>query len=156
MEAIISKSELALHKKTFLKTTKPRKGIIRKSYVILTISDKFKVRAPGIEHAMECKPIAWGKVAVPYLLWRRLMETLKFTSEKEMTIVAEDGELRLDKLTIRNPNIQAIEEDATLNKPQVIQQGALGSDLFIAFVSLNSHAPFQCQPQISFPLLNIL
>jgi hypothetical protein len=116
MEAIIPKSELSLHKKTFLKTTKPRRRILHKSYVILTTSDKFKVSAPGIEQAIHCKPIAWGKVAVPYLLWRRLMETLKFTSENEMTIVAEDGELRLNKLSIRNPNIQAIRDTKSTSK----------------------------------------
>jgi len=116
MEAIIQKSELSLHKKAFLKTAKPSRQILRKSYVILTTSNKFKVSAAGIKQAIECKPITWGKVAVPYLLWKRLMETLKFTSEKEMTIVAEDGRLRLNKLSISNPNIQTIRNEKSTSK----------------------------------------
>jgi len=148
MKAIISKSDLDAHKRVFLKIAKPQRGMADKTFVIITISDKFTVTCPGFSHAMECKALAWGRISVPYYVWKRLMRTVTFLPESEVTVTAENGKIGLAKLSISNPKIQVThmsspdrdardtqtvsvlpsnmkgEEDATLNKPQVIPQEA--------------------------------
>ena len=108
MKAIISKSDLLAHKRIFQKVAKPQRGTANETYVTLTVSDKFTVTGPGLSHAMECKAAAWGRTNVPYNIWKRLMQTLRFASESEVTVVAEDGKIEVDKLSINNPNIQVV------------------------------------------------
>jgi hypothetical protein len=108
MKAILSKSDLLAHKRIFQKAAKPQRGMANKTFVTLTVSDKFAVAGPGLSHAMECQAVAWGRTSVPYNIWKRLMQTLRFTSETEVTVAAEDGKLEVDKLSINNPNIQVV------------------------------------------------
>ena len=108
MKPIINKSDLIAHKRIFQKVAKPRRGKGNDTYVTLTVSEKFTVTGPGLSQAMECKVVAWGRTSVPYYIWKRLMETLRFTSENEVTIVAEEGTIEIGKLSIRDPKIQAI------------------------------------------------
>jgi hypothetical protein len=76
------------------------------TYVILTISDKFTVTCPGFSHAMECKALAWGRISVPYYVWKRLMRAVTFLPESDVTVTAENGKIELAKLSISNPKIQ--------------------------------------------------
>ena len=108
MKAMLSKSDLLAHKRIFQKVAKPQRGTANKTFVTLTVSDKFTVTGPGLSHAMECQAVAWGRTSVPYHIWKRLMQTLQFTSEGEVTIAAEDGKIELDKLSISNPKIQVV------------------------------------------------
>ena len=108
MKAIVSKSNFLVHKRVFQKIAKPQRGTANKSFVTLTVSDKFTVTGPGLSQAMECKAVAWGRTSVPYNIWKRLIQTLRFTSENEVTITAEDGKIEIDKLSINNPNIQVV------------------------------------------------
>lgn len=78
------------------------------TFVTLTVSDKFAVSGPGLSQAMECRAVAWGRTTVPYNIWKRLMQTLRFTSESEVTVAAKDGKIEIDKLSINNPNIRVV------------------------------------------------
>ena len=93
MKAVISKSDLVAHKKIFLKVAKPQRGMANETCVTLTVSDKFTVTGPGLSHAMECKAVAWGRTSVPYNIWKRLMQILRFTPESEVTIAARMAKL---------------------------------------------------------------
>lgn len=108
MKAIVSKSDLLSHKRIFQKVAKPQRGTANKTFVTLTVTDKFTVTGPGLSHAMECKAAAWGRTSVPYNIWKHLIQTLRFTSESEVTISAEDGKIEVDKLSIDNPKIKVV------------------------------------------------
>ena len=108
MKAMLSKSEFLAHKRIFEKVAKPQRGKADKTFVTLTVSDKFTATGPGLSHAMECQAVAWGRTSLPYIIWKRLMQTLQFTSEGEVTIAAEDGKIELGKLSISNPKIQVV------------------------------------------------
>jgi hypothetical protein len=108
MKAIVSKSDLLTHKRIFEKAAKPKKGMANKTSVILTVSDKFTVAGPGLNHAMECRAVAWGRTSLPYNIWKRLLQTLRFTLESDVTITAEDGKIEIDKLSINDAKIQVV------------------------------------------------
>lgn len=80
--------------------------------VTITVSEKMSVTGPGFRHDMECRPIQWGTVGIPYKIWRHIIENLiPALNEKEIPIAAETFEIWIGRSKIGNPRIKVSHSD---------------------------------------------
>jgi len=106
MKAILTRSELVSHRNC-LKIANPKhKKVAENAQITITVSDKFVVTGLGFCQDLKCKPIQWGTIALPHLVWQKLIENLvPLVKDEEVTIAAENFQIDFGKTRIENPHI---------------------------------------------------
>lgn len=110
MKTTIPRSELVRHRKAF-KVAKPDKKTASSSIVTLTVEEGLSVTSKGFRQKLECDPIEWGSITMPYNIWDRLLQYLRRVPDKRITISAKDGQIEFQQLTISNKNIKSMRPD---------------------------------------------
>ena len=75
MELTVSTADLVGYRKRFL-LAKLSDKIAEAAKVTLRAAEKLSVESLGFREDLPCKPIQWGTVSLPYLLWEKLIKGL--------------------------------------------------------------------------------
>lgn len=110
MKAVVTKTDLYDHR-NIVKSAKPTKAILSGAMLTITISDRFSVVGPGFEHSIDCEALQWGTITIPYITWDKLLQSLKFVQANTVTIAAEVGQIQLDTLKMKHPDIKVTRRD---------------------------------------------
>ena len=106
MKATLSKDELVSHR-NYLRIAHPkRKKVAKNAQITVTVSDKFVVTGLSFRHDLKCKSIQWGTIALPHLVWQKLIEGLvPLIEDEEIIITAENFQINFGRTVIENPHI---------------------------------------------------
>jgi len=111
MEVRVSTADLIAHRKRFL-LAKLSDKISDAAKVTLRAAEKLSVESLGFREDLPCKPVQWGTVSLPYLLWQNLIKNLvPILKEKEITIRAETFHLKFGTTEFEHPFIQVSHMD---------------------------------------------
>ena len=111
MEVKVRTADLVAHRKRFL-LAKLNDKIAEAAKVTLRAAEKLSVESLGFREDLSCKPIQWGTVSLPYLLWENLIKNLvPVLKEEEITIRAERYHLQFGTTGIEHSQIQVSHMD---------------------------------------------
>jgi len=64
------------------------------------------IKGMGYSLEVDCIPLEWGRVIIPYTIWLKLVSAIKQFKENEFELSAENGLLVFHRIKIRNPEIR--------------------------------------------------
>jgi len=111
MKAIVKRDDLISHGRQ-IKNVKIPKKLLNSAQITLFVSERLTVTGPAFGYEMDCRPIEWGTVKLPLIIWTNIVENLVRTmDEEDISISVETFLIEIGGTKIRSPQIKLTHPD---------------------------------------------